>query len=137
MIRRTDIRRLVLLLSLTLFQVQVMASWTLGCLHADEPAASAPTCPMHAAAASADTSAGAPVQDQPQGDADASGPSGTSLLDCPKCALGIAIGQFDHHGAEPLWPLSARQAEPCALRAGHFYRFRPESFLRPPIAAAV
>ncbi|MGB5831944.1 MAG: hypothetical protein WBG92_08130 [Thiohalocapsa sp.] len=126
-------RRLIAGMCLVLFQVQLFAASTLGCLHQsleDLPV----NCPFHSSG----------VEDEASSDAigaeafKAVDPAlvNGSLLDCPKCALGL--GLFHAAGAQTLTaPSAAQRSEAEPLPARHFYRFTPKQFRKPPIATAI
>jgi hypothetical protein len=101
---------------LLVLQVQQVAAGVLDCLHDGSPRAGG--CPLHHATAPADSPASFPG----------------ALLDCQRCVLEATIG-----AAQPLIPtlpvrLSLLVAvDPPPARQPHFYRFDPDSPLRPPI----
>jgi hypothetical protein len=158
---RIDRRLPFVALCLMLFQCQVFAASALGCLHvnaapngaADGVANGGRTayqvCPHHARAGVA-AEPGAPDQPAAQpfsaatlawSGAVADGVAGQAasgdLLDCAKCALNCSVSHYDRAPAgHALPPPPAAGAAP-ALPIRHFYRYSPESFLRPPIPAAV
>jgi hypothetical protein len=113
--------RAVLLLTLLVLQVQVLASVALGCRHAADggldPVAGA-VCPMHGVAGQV------PSPDDPPPE---------PLLDCQKCALHCAVAVYPLANASPMLPPVEGAGDPAARPEGHFYRFTPESFLKPPI----
>ena len=123
-------RRLIVALCLALFQVQLFAASTLGCLH-DSDVALSGGCPFHVsiAADGAQVAAGAETKSAKPVPADA------DLLDCPKCALNLGL----HYAASvPVMTVvptpSHAQAQP--LPALHFYRFTPKQIKKPPIPVA-
>ena len=124
-------RSLIVALCLALFQVQLFAASTLGCLH-DSDIAMSVGCPFHstgdgaqvltAVAAVAVAGSAAPM------------PADTDLLDCPKCALNLGL----HYAvAAPIVIIAStpHHAEAHALPELHFYRFTPKRSKKPPIPA--
>jgi hypothetical protein len=124
-------RRLIVALCLVLFQVQLFAASTLGCLH-DSAAAVSGGCPFHIPAdrdqvATADAAAAVATSVTPM-------PADADLLDCPKCALNLGL----HYAvAVPVVSIAStpQHAEAQSLPELHFYRFTPKRFKKPPIAA--
>lgn len=115
--------RLLVLLVLLMVQVQLYAASTLGCRHGGEPAATQANvagCPMHRAAA-AD-----PAADQPD-----------RPFDCQKCALHCGVAAQALPAPAAILPQDLAPERPMLLSERHFYRFSPESPLRPPIAIAL
>jgi hypothetical protein len=104
---------------LVLFQLQVFAAASLGCLHADGADGVASVCPYHLA-----------DQDQGQSDAGVSDEV-PGALDCTKCAL--TLGLHAVPGAVPALPVLVPRSPIVATQACHFYRHAPDSYLRPPI----
>ena len=117
----SKVRYLILVVVLGLFQLQVFAAATLGCLHADGADAPASVCPNHL-----------PVQVQSQSDAGEPGDV-PGTLDCTKCAL--TLGLHTMPGAVPLLPVLVPRSPTVATQACHFYRHAPDSHLRPPISS--
>jgi len=114
-------RTLILALVLALFQVQVFAAATLGCLHAGGVDASTVLCPNHL-----------PAHDQAADQADR-GESSDDLgtLDCTKCALTLGLHAIP--GGVAILPVLQPRSPAVASQACHFYRHAPDSQLRPPI----
>lgn len=114
--RRTA--RIVLTLCLLVFQLQALASVTLGCRHVQDGGADVAStgCPFHQAGSGMDDGG------QPE-----------RLLDCHNCALHCALGGPANLAAPMLpTPLPIRSsAEPSPER--YFYRFVPDFFSEPPI----
>lgn len=136
-----------------LFQCQVFAASALGCLHANAGAeiaagntsAMLDSCPHHAvrgAAAGTLSAPGTTVNGQSfaalvspysaGGDQAAPG----DLLDCAKCALSCSVGHYDRGPDAHVLPALMVAAASPALPIRHFYRYSPDSFLRPPIPTA-
>jgi hypothetical protein len=127
--RKLRHQRLIVALCLALFQVQLFAASTLGCLH-DSAAPVSGGCPFHVSAASdpvaavnakaAFTASAAPM------------PADADLLDCPKCALNLGL---HYAAAVPLVIIASthHQAEAQSLPGLHFYRFTPKRLKKPPI----
>ena len=115
---RANTSRLVIAaMCLMLFQVQLFAASTLGCLH-DAGNAAAAGCPLHHAGLGPAVHA----------DVNDSG----AQPHCAKCALSACLHHLAVIGAGPLPGLSRLPpAHPAPHR--HFYRYIPESVLRPPI----
>jgi len=111
-------RRLIAAMCLILFQVQLFAASTLGCLH-DAGSAAAAGCPLHHA----------DVGPAANANADSSG----GLSHCAKCALSAGLHHLAVIGVSALPGLSRLPAV-HATPDRHFYQYIPESFLRPPIA---
>jgi hypothetical protein len=114
--------RFLVLLILLLVQVQLYAAATLGCRHGSEPAAQASVavCPMHRA------SAADPPADQPD-----------RPFDCQKCALHCGVAAQSLPAPAAVLPQDLAPERPMLISERHFYRFSPESPLRPPIAIAL
>jgi hypothetical protein len=116
-------RRLILVFVLVLFQIQVLAAATLGCLHGDGSDGLSGVCPNH-------LPAHAYVQAQPgvgeTGDA-------SGALDCIKCALSLGLHAMP--GAAPVLPVLAPRSPAVATQPCHFYRLSPDFQLRPPISS--
>jgi hypothetical protein len=126
--RRKAVRhRLLLALCLLLFQGQLLAVSSLGCLHDGGRGNGSPgDCPLHGGLADG----GAAAAQSGNGSSGDDGP-----LDCPKCVLSLGLGHLVQPAVPTLSaPLPARGNAP--LPARHFYRFTPDPFFRPPIAAA-
>ena len=133
---RLNRRRLIAGLCLALFQVQLFAASTLGCLHdggADRPAA----CPFHLAASDGademvdDADAYSPASKQAVAE---STPADTDLLDCPKCALHLGLHHLRNTPTEVLAALpQGSEASPSPRL--HFYRFVADLIIKPPIPA--
>jgi hypothetical protein len=109
-----------------LFQVQLFAADTLGCLHGGtEPVRAG--CPFHVAERQA--FAGDGGADHGRNEAL---PASADLLDCAKCALQAGL----HHAVAA--PMMASAATPLPpenrpLPARHFFRFIPRQPKKPPI----
>ena len=118
-------RRLIVPLCLFLFQVQLFAASTLGCLHSSAAPVSG-GCPFHVPADSdqvvTDSASAEPM------------PAGADLLDCPKCALNLGL---HYAAAVPVVTIAStpQHAEAQSLPGLHFYRFTPKRFKKPPIPA--
>lgn len=109
--------RILVTLCLLIMQVQVWASETLGCrLEARLLSGDSTACPLHQAIGSQ------PTQTNP-----------SCLLDCQRCALLCLAGVPALLASAPVLPRldSVQIADPTPGR--HFYRFTPDSPLRPPI----
>jgi hypothetical protein len=118
-------RTLILGLVLALFQIQVFAAATLGCLHAGGVDASTSLCPNHL-----------PVQNQSETPADRQAdPAGADddlgTLDCTKCALTLGLHAIP--GGVAILPVLQPRSPAVASQACHFYRHAPDAQLRPPI----
>ncbi|MGB5735801.1 MAG: hypothetical protein WBM40_15305 [Thiohalocapsa sp.] len=124
-------RRLIVTLCLALFQVQLFAASTLGCLH-DSDAALSGGCPFHVSVAAdgAQVAAAAAATDTAT-----AMPADAGLLDCPKCALNLGL----HFAASvPVVTIGSTtsHAQAQSLPALHFYCFTPKQTKKPPIAVA-
>lgn len=124
-------RRLIPVLCLILFQAQSLAAWALDCLH-EADRVSPVDCPFHTSVAGDQATAdGTALNDAAaaQGPVDAD----ANLLDCPKCALHLAL----HHAAiDSCFSMSAppRRSEAPPLSCLHFCSFVPELLTKPPIS---
>ncbi len=122
-------RTLILGLVLALFQIQVFAAATLGCLHAGGVDGPASVCPNHLLAK---TQADAPTDLQ----ADPGGPDDDlGALDCTKCALTLGLHAIP--GGVAVLPVLQPRSPAIASQACHFYRHAPDAQLRPPILSRV
>jgi len=137
---RLNRRRLIAGLCLVLFQIQLFAASTLGCLHdgnADRPIG----CPFHLGMTEADDQAANLVSEAPGGrptpadsDTNASTSADNNLLDCPRCALHLGLHHLFSHAVEPT-AVASRHSEDWPLPRLHFYRFVPDLITKPPIPA--
>jgi hypothetical protein len=150
---RTDRRLPFVALCLMLFQCQVFAASALGCLHANACAeiaagstsAIVDSCPHHAVRGAAGGTLSAPgtMNGQPSaalvsphsaGGVDQADPG--DLLDCAKCALSCSVSHYDRGPDVHALPALLVAAASPGLPIRHFYRYSPDSFLRPPIPTA-
>jgi len=113
--------RVVVLLTLMVLQAQVLASLILGCRHGIDGGTLgqvAAACPMHLAVSG-----------------ETGGAQDGALLDCHKCALHSGAAAPALPAPSSMAPPMLAQGLPGAVSERHFYRFSPESPLRPPITA--
>lgn len=115
-------RTLILGLVLALFQIQVFAAATLGCLHAGGVDGPASVCPNHL-----------PAKNQAEPPADLQADPGA--LDCTKCALTLGLHAIP--GGVSVLPVLQPRSPAIASQACHFYRHAPDAPLRPPILSRV
>jgi hypothetical protein len=115
--RNVSLAKVFLLLGLVVFQAQAFASDALRCRHALDADSGAATtgCPFHAPASG-------------------SGSLAEDPLDCHKCALHLGVLCPLQVPAAPVVTLMPIRPVTESVPATHFYRFTPESPLRPPIA---
>lgn len=110
--------RILIGLCLMVLQAQLFAAASLGCRHAAESGSggdAAGACPYH------------------QAETGQAGDQGTgALLDCQKCALHCAVGMNGLVGTTLELVGSPARAVLEAPPRRHFYRFSPDSFLKPP-----
>ena len=118
-------RTLILGLALALFQIQVFAAATLGCLHAGGVDGLASVCPNHLPAydQAADKAEGGESRDD------------LGTLDCTKCALTLGLHAIP--GGIAVLPVLQPRSPAIASQACHFYRHAPDAQLRPPILSRV
>lgn len=130
--RQVRRHRLIVALCLTLFQVQLFAASTLGCLNATA-AGTATGCPFHTLAGGKQTSA----EDSAASALPSAVPPSAAAdpLDCPKCALKLGLHCAATVPVLSLIP-SLRPADAHPLPARHFYRFSPKQPEKPPIRRA-
>jgi hypothetical protein len=124
-------RRLIVAFCLVLFQVQLLAASTLGCLN-DNGGAVSGGCPFHVPAQADRYAADAATLDVASSVAPM--PADADLLDCPKCALNLGL----HYAvAVPVVTIAStpQHANGQPSPELHFYRFTPKQTKKPPIPA--
>ncbi|MCF7989318.1 MAG: hypothetical protein K9M02_02630 [Thiohalocapsa sp.] len=115
--------RIIALLCLLLFQLQVFAASTLGCVHGDAGSAGPIHC-IHGADGGSAAATGSPDHDD--GGERAGAP-------CQKCSLGHCASGW--HLLPDAGVQSAPRPAPvqAAGKACHYYHFTPDSWQKPPI----
>lgn len=124
--------RVIAVLCLLLFQVQVFAASALGCRHNDASVSPFHHCAMMIAQQAATKHAEADAGFARDLAADAGADS--TLGDCQKCALNLCAASWHLLGSSAEVTPHPGFAVLASLPSRHFYHHAPERFLKPPIA---
>ena len=110
--------KLVVVLCMVLYQVQLYAAAVMGCQHSAEGDSGvlASGCPYHKTAGDDN----APLEP-------------TRALDCHKCALHLAMGGVIEVNSPIVLSFLPQRSSNESRPEQHFYCFIPDSFFRPPI----